>query len=289
MIWTGESTNSTLHGEPSTLRHRVRYHNWLDSLPDTDSRIALKEKAAGERMELIAKLVKEHPVVTHAATPRFLQFVDVGDYSPFELAAIYQVWQLMSASERQRVEKLPPAPRRKAFLQKGEARQVAAALKRQGFDEVTWVNELETFAENGKIGFLLQELKSKEDARPGEILRRQAINLHFLEKARPTAVDPDRLADFLASFPPWLQTCFDHHSPDEARRRLTVVYRLVFAGARHQSQRGSETRRPTCGCWDSSQGFPGTEETGREAFVGRGCVSLLKSRGAERGTNLRRQ
>ena len=167
-------------------------------------------------MEFITKLVKDHPV-SHAATARFLQFVDVGDYSPFELAAIYQVWHSMTASERQQVEKLPAGPRRKAFLQKGEARRVATSLKRQGFDEVKWVTELEAFAENRKIGFLLQELKSKEDARPGEILRRQAINLHFLEKERPSEVDPDRLADFLASFPPWLQTCFDHHSPDEAR------------------------------------------------------------------------
>jgi hypothetical protein len=203
-----------------------RYRNWLDGLPET-LQDAVKEKAPGERMEFITKLAKDHPV-THATTARFLQFVDVGDYSPFELAAIFQVWHSMTPSEQQQVEKLPAGgPRRKAFLQKGEARRVAASLKRKGFDELKWVTALETFAENRKIGFLLQELKAKDDARPGEILRRQAINLHFLESERPSPVDPDRLADFLASFPPWLQTCFDHHSPDEARRRLTVVYRLV--------------------------------------------------------------
>ena len=69
-------------------------------------------------------------------------------------------------------------------------------MKRQAFDEVKWVTELEAFAENRKIGFLLQELKTKEDARPGEILRRQAINFHFLEKARPSAVDPDSARGF---------------------------------------------------------------------------------------------
>jgi hypothetical protein len=173
-------------------------------------------------------LVKDHPV-THGATARFLQFVDVGDYSPFELAAIYQVWHSMTPAEQQQVEKTPAGARRKAFLQNGEARRVAASLKRQGFDELKWVTALEAFAENRKIGFLLQELKTKDDARPVEILRRQAINLHFLENEHPNAVDPDRLADFLGGFPPWLQTCFDHHSPDEARRRLTVVYGLVFA------------------------------------------------------------
>ncbi len=84
------------HGGPSTLRHCVPITTGWTACP-IPHRMRLKEKAAGERMELIAKLVKEHPVVTHAATPRFLQFVDVGDYSPFELAAIYQIWQLMSA------------------------------------------------------------------------------------------------------------------------------------------------------------------------------------------------
>jgi hypothetical protein len=60
-----------------------------------------------------------------------------------------------------------------------------------------------------------------------EILRRQAINYYFIQH-RPPAVLPERLADFVAAFPPWLQNAFDPYPPDEARRRLTIVYRLVF-------------------------------------------------------------
>ena len=78
----------------------------------------LKEKAPGERMELITKLVKDHPV-THAATARFLQFVDVGDYSPFELAAIYQIWHSMSPAERQQVEKMPRRAATEGFPPEG--------------------------------------------------------------------------------------------------------------------------------------------------------------------------
>ena len=63
--------------------------------------------------------------------------------------------------------------------------------------------------------------------RVSEILRRQAINYYFLEHP-PKSVTPERLADFLAAFPPWLQSAFDTHPPDEAQRRLTIVYRLVF-------------------------------------------------------------
>ena len=60
-----------------------------------------------------------------------------------------------------------------------------------------------------------------------EILRRQAINYYFLNHP-PKSVTPERLSEFLAAFPPWLQSTFDPHSPEEAQRRLTVVYRLVF-------------------------------------------------------------
>jgi hypothetical protein len=114
------------------------------------------------------------------------------------------------------------------LLGKGEAKKVAAIRKQQGYDEARWLAELETFAQHQRYVFVLSELKTREEPRSGEILRRLAINLHFLAIEPPKKVDQSRLDDFLASFPPWLQSSFDHHDPDEARRRLTVVYRLVF-------------------------------------------------------------
>jgi hypothetical protein len=219
-----------------------RYHNWLESLPET-KQDELKAKPPGERMDLIKKLVKVYPV-PRASTPRFLQFVDVGDYSPFELAAVYGTWRSMSDAERQQVERMQPGPRRKRFLGKEGAKKISAEYAREEFDEAKWVRELETFAENQRIAFFLLELKTGEDGHPHEVLRRQAINFHFLqEKHHPKPVDPDRLDDFLSSFPPWLRSRFDHHSPDEARRRLTVVYRLVFPPG-HEIQPGSRPVGP---------------------------------------------
>jgi hypothetical protein len=219
-----------------------RYHNWLDSLPEK-KQDDLKEKPPAERMDLIKKLLQDHPV-PRASTARFLQFVDVGDYSPFELATIYQIWQSMPIEERQQVEKMQPGPRRKRIFAKEEAKKIAAEFEQQALDEVKWVRELEVFAERHKSAFLLQELKTSEDGRPHEVLRRQAINFHFLpENHRSKPVDPDRLNEFLTSFPPWLRTRFDHHSPDEARRRLTVVYRLVFPPG-HEIQQDSRPAAP---------------------------------------------
>ncbi len=107
-----------------------RYHNWLDSLPEK-KQDELKEKPPGERMDLIKKLLKDHPV-PRASTARFLQFVDVGDYSPFELATIYQVWQSMPAAEKQQVERMQPGPRRKRFFGKEDAKKIAAEFETAG-------------------------------------------------------------------------------------------------------------------------------------------------------------
>ena len=222
-----------------------RYHNWLDSLPEKKQDY-LKEKPPGERMDLIKKLLKDHPV-PRSSTARFLQFVDVGDYSPFELATIYQIWRSMPQDERQQVEKMQPGPRRKRIFAKEGAKKIAATFEQQAIDEVKWVRELEAFAEKHKGAFLLQELKNSEDGRPHEVLRRQAINFHFLpENHHAKPVDPDRLSEFLASFPPWLRSRFDHHSPDEARRRLTVVYRLVFPPG-HEIQQDPRAAAPSAG------------------------------------------
>src|SRR5271156_2108484 len=74
-----------------------RYHLWLDRLPELKQG-ELQDKTPGERMALVRKLAVEHPVAP-AATPRFLQVVDVGAHSPFELAAIYQIWQQLTTAE----------------------------------------------------------------------------------------------------------------------------------------------------------------------------------------------
>jgi len=86
---------------------------------------------------------------------------------------------------------------------------------------------METHLREKRPALLLDDLKKKADPRRPQILRRQAINFYFLDK-KQAAVNPDRLAAFVAAFPPFIQTSFEQFPPDEARRRLTIVYRLVF-------------------------------------------------------------
>ena len=50
----------------------------------------------------------------------------------------------------------------------------------------------------------------------------------YLEQPPPHPVTAERLTQFFTALPPWVRTTFDSYPPDEARRRLTLVYRLVF-------------------------------------------------------------
>jgi len=203
-----------------------RYHNWLNRLPEK-KQDELKEKPPAERLSLVKKLVAEHPV-PKMKTARFLQITDLGDYSPFELAAFFKIWQVLTPAQRREIELVPAIPKRHdALFKSGAAQKIPGEIRPTDFDEKHWVGQVEIFARDKRPILQLNDLKKKQESLRAEILRRQAINYYFIQK-RPQAVTPERLVQFVAAFPSWLQSAFDPYPPDEARRRLTIVYRLVF-------------------------------------------------------------
>jgi len=203
-----------------------RYHNWLNRLPEK-KQDELSQKPAGERLSLVKKLVAEYPV-PKMKTVRFLQITDLGDYSPFELAALFKIWQVLTPEQRRQIERVAAIPKRhEALFRSGAEQKIPREIKPPDFEEKHWIGQLENFARDKRPILLLNELKKKQESLRAEILRRQAINYYFLQN-RPHAVTPERLVDFVAAFPSWLQSTFDPYPPDEARRRLTIVYRLVF-------------------------------------------------------------
>jgi len=202
-----------------------RYHNWLDRLPEK-KQTELSDASPSERLSLVKKLIAVYPL-PKTRTARFLQIMDLGDYSPFELAALFKIWQVLKPERQREIERMAAIPKRHAALfSSGAEQNISKEIRPRNFDEKRWAGELESFARK-RPALLLNDLKKKEETIRGEILRRQAINYYFLEN-RPHAVTPERLVDFLAAFPPWLESAFDPYPPDEARRRLTIVYRLVF-------------------------------------------------------------
>jgi hypothetical protein len=202
-----------------------RYHNWLNRLPDRN-RDEILSTPAEKRMALVAKLVSQHPS-PRADTPRFLRIADPGQYSPFELAAIYKIWQALTPAERQELERVPPGPnRREELLNLSDAKDIPREIRPDDFNEKRWTTRLEEHWKKGRALLPGDELKKKQP-RWLEITRRQAINLYYLAQP-PAPVTSERLQQFVAGFPDWVEASFDSYPPDEARRRLAVVYRLVF-------------------------------------------------------------
>jgi len=216
-----------------------RYHNWFSRLPE-NRQDELLSRPPAERMALVRKLVVDH-AVPKADTPQVLRLAELGEYSPFELASIFKIWQAAAPAQREEIERLVLRPRRhEALFRLGDELGIPREIKPPKFDEERWVTAIEKAWRKNRPFFLLDEVvKKKQDttrdevvwkkleARRRDILHRQAINF-YLTKAEVRSVDPQRLVEFVSGLPPWVQTNIDQYPPDEARRRLSFAYRLVF-------------------------------------------------------------
>jgi hypothetical protein len=220
-----------------------RYHNWLDSLPETVKNSVL-DKPVPERMALVKSLTAKYPLPDEG-TPAWIAVVDNSVGSPIEQAAMFKVWQEMTPEQRREFEAQPAKNRRpQALLRRAGANKIIHELTPSKLVEEEWVDK--TFArlrEYQKIDPELKETLTKTDIKPDAPvpkkaqdaeksrrvrLHRSAVNLYYLNQPPPRGVDPQRLAQFLGAMPPFIRATFNTYPADEARRRLTLVYRLVF-------------------------------------------------------------
>lgn len=219
-----------------------RYHNWLESLPERD-RDRLQTQPPAERWPMIKTLSSKYPV-PREDTPYWLKLTDLGGGSPFEVAAAFRTWQSLGPAQRRDIESQPSATqRREKLLESARSLKLPREIRPDGFRLDEWLPKVESKlgelrATDPESSDLLtrKEPRAEATARRAQelkdrvrplLLRRLAMNLYFLEQP-PPSVKPDRLAQFLAAMPPWLRSTFDTYPADEARRRLTTIYRLVY-------------------------------------------------------------
>ena len=196
-----------------------RYHNWLDSLPET-VRDALQAKPPGERMAQIKSLLARYPV-PREATPYWMQFADVTSASPFEVATVFRIWQELKPEQRREVETQGnAAQRRSKLMEHARELRLLREIKLPDFSFEDWVPkveaklaELQAFDPEIRTALTKAETvfkqrnegKQKPAHGPPPLMRRLAINLYYLEQPPPKPVDPQRLAQFFAAMPPWVQ------------------------------------------------------------------------------------
>jgi hypothetical protein len=224
----------------ATLR---RYHNWLQSLPE-NVKDGLLARTPDERMPQIRALLSKYPPPSQR-TPFWVQFSDLGGPSAFELAALIKIWRQLTPQQRKEIEQLPLPQRTPRLHQIGRRSfQISREVRPDDFALDQWILKAE--AKLAELRIIGPELKAAaaaagqpppEAAAPRKalvkdqvrlaVMHRFAINLYGLENP-PKPVSPERLDRFLAELPPWVRSTFDASADDEARRKLSMAYRLVF-------------------------------------------------------------
>jgi hypothetical protein len=154
----------------------------------------------------------------------------------------------MTPEQRREFEAQPAGNRRpQALLRRAGANKIIRELTPSELVEDEWFPKtFDRLREYQKtVDPELKEMLSKTDMKPDAPLAKQkaqdpiekfrrvriqrsAVNLYYLNQPPPRSVDPQRLTQFLAAMPPWIRATFNTYPADEARRRLTLVYRLVF-------------------------------------------------------------
>jgi hypothetical protein len=202
------------------------YHRWVQGLSE-EQRNELSAVPPNERMRLVTRLRAQErtsPAASHLPLP--LQVLDFTAQTPFETAVRIKTWLELSPEKRAEIEQLdsPPEQQRRLadvaqFVRLAQPARITKA------EEDALVAKIE--ANPQWKNSPLNPLKKADSAKQEKVRRRIAASYHFLEKP-PAAVESARLMRFQAALPPWYRGQYDHLPPEEARRRLTILYRLIF-------------------------------------------------------------
>jgi len=206
-----------------------RYHQWFQGLTE-EQRKALNSVPPGERMREVTRLRAEDRTGAGAVgdtTPLFLRVVDFSAMWPFESASRLRAWFDLPPEKRAEIEKLPAGEaRQKRLLELTQQAKVGPANRLSKAEEDALWAKLE---ENPNLkNWMTFPLKKADPAKHERVRWRMVANYYFIEHP-PAPVELNNLTRFAAAMPSWYREQYDHLPPEEARRRLTILYRLVFS------------------------------------------------------------
>jgi hypothetical protein len=219
-----------------------RYHLWAQGL-STQQRQDLQAAPPAQRLDLIKRLRAEQ---RQARDPRletvWIRSAAFNPFSLFEVSYLIKVWLALGPKEQAEIDAMDLPARILRLERLGQDRGLSR--ERPGRAEL---EELRSQIERGlpvRDGVLsrkeLDELKrpldglptlkaplavKKMQARSGLVRRLETL---YFRQHEPAPVAPQRLGWFEEALPSWLDEMIDPLPPDSARRRLTILYRLVF-------------------------------------------------------------
>ena len=218
-----------------------RYHNWLHQLPPR-YRDGILAEPPDRRLARIREVAAKFPPPGHEPQTG-LDFIQLGGTGTFELAALCKAWLALSPADRKAIDGLEAGKRKEELARRGRSLDIPRELRPHDFDEAHWIEEAEARIRDiratspGPRDWISKIEEKFEQGGPNaaeppprvrHFMRRLAVNLYVEEHKLERPVDPGRLEQFYGAMPPWIQSAFSPYPGDEARRRLSLIYRLIY-------------------------------------------------------------
>ena len=218
--------DQSLAAEPEENRtnyHGVlrRYHRWVQSLSEPQ-RNELSTVPREKRLAVVARLRAEQRAGGRSESVYF-QIADFGSVSPFDLAYVIRVWLEMPPKERDAIARLPDIERRPALMKYGHANRIKSIEHPSSAETAELYDKA---IKTKKFPFV----KKAEEAKPEQQkkIKQRLVDHYYFVEHPPEKVSPDRLLKFDRALPFWIRSGLDTLPPEEARRRLAILYRRVF-------------------------------------------------------------
>lgn len=209
-----------------------RYESWFSSLPAAGRRLI--ERAAPERKLAAVEQLRVDQRRRWGPSRSYQDWLQISALATESLrleALEIRMWFALDPEQRQEIGKLAtPAQqqnRLRALVRSRPALQrMREEVRKELGLELTDLSERPAATprlDRPRMGIAKSEL----GRRAGEATRR-AADLKAVRELDGAQVDPDRLAQFERQLPAWVRRDLDPLPADAARRRLRVLYRLVF-------------------------------------------------------------
>jgi hypothetical protein len=221
-----------------------RYHLWLRTLTKTQKKQIDDAPTPEDRIRVVEKLRKEQRENQLLDPDRhnWMQISTLNDLPLFWTAFHLKIWFLLDESDRANLTKIQDHDAQIAQLRTyGQKVKIGLAFKHMK-DEI----EAETEAiekerekqpqQKGSLGKAAAKARRNFVVPKSNPIGRQVI-MKYLHDHKPTPVAAQQLSWFVDESPSWLRESLASLPPDDARRRLIVLYRVVFPA-------GSEIPKP---------------------------------------------
>ena len=215
-----------------------RYHVWLSGLGDAQ-RLQLEQATSLDaKIALIDAWRKAEKLANTRSKSLMVLGVhpgDLGTMPPFEMANALKVWLRLDAKEQTRIETINPI---RARIQ--ELTRIGRVDKHLPMKPFSLVEEeairrrIEAMENLRQIfpGYYRKVVQEKVEAKRTVLginnpIHNLTESLYFIEHP-PTPVSVAHLVQFDSELPPWFRSSLDPLPPEDARRRLAILYRQIY-------------------------------------------------------------